>query len=106
MKMPSAKEIKHLRTSIFRMGQPDFSQLLGSCVATVSRWESGKAKPAGLQEDVLTAMKAAVDNYGEQRVRGVDWLAMFQLKGSLHVLAGVFNFATVPAQPSIVDSPD
>jgi len=100
MKIPNSKDIKYLRTSVFRMSQPTWATIMGSCVATLSRWESGKVVPFGLQAVVLQAMKDAVANYGEQRVRGVDWVEMLQRRGVTAVLAGIFNFATVPPKSS------
>lgn len=100
MKVNKPEQIFQLRKSVFRMSQPDFAVLLGVCVASVSRLETGKANPSGLQSMVLDAMQTAIENYGEQRIRGVNWTNMLANKGVTHVVAGILNFAiTKPVSP-------
>ena len=93
------EQIKHLRSSVLHLSQLEFAQLMGSCVASVSRWELGKAKPVAMATLILDAIQKAVDNYGEQRIRGVDWPAILKRQGLLKVLAGILNFATTSPRP-------
>jgi transcriptional regulator with XRE-family HTH domain len=95
--------IRYLRSSILRLTQPKFALMTGTSVATVSRWEKGKAQPTALSLVVLDAIQQAVDNYGDQRIRGVDWSLLFEQSGLLKVLAGIFNFATTSP---LVTEPD
>lgn len=53
--MSFAEDIKRIRRKAF-MTQEDFAKVLGVSCVTVSRWETGKAKPN------LKAMKA-IDDY-------------------------------------------
>jgi len=98
-------EIKRLRHNILHLTQPEFAQVMGTTVASISRWEKGRAQPVAMAELILEAIQKAVDNYGEQRIRGVDWSALLEQGGILKVLAGILNFATTrPAPRSIDDS--
>ena len=93
-------DIRRIRKSIFRLSQPEFAKLMGTCVAQVSRWESGKAQPTGMQALLVEAIKKVIDNYGENRIRGVDWAAMMD-RSVIHAIAGVLNFATIPTRTPV-----
>jgi len=105
-KQMNAKRVKNIRNSVFKLSQPEFAFLMGCAVATVSRWEAGKAKPKGTDLVILTACQMGIDNYGEQRIRGVDWAALLtQEDGLLKVMAGIFNFATTTPAGAPVAQP-
>lgn len=54
--MWTAPEILDLRTRL-NLGQAEFAKLVGVDVRTVSRWETGAAKPTGAAEAVLNAVR-------------------------------------------------
>ncbi len=51
------KQVKELRQSL-KMSQQEFAQTLGVGVATVSRWETGEARPTGTAAVVIGAALA------------------------------------------------
>jgi transcriptional regulator with XRE-family HTH domain len=88
------EQIKHLRYSILHLTQPEFAKVMGTCVATISRWEGGRAKPAAMAQVIMSAIQKAVDNHGEERIRGIDWSDILEKNGLLVVLRGILSFAT------------
>lgn len=92
-------QIKRLRYSILHLNQGEFSQVAGTSIATVGRWEKGRAKPAGMSRTILDAVQQAVDNHGEERIRGVDWAGILEKSGLLVVLRGILSFATTRPEP-------
>ena len=89
-----ADHIKRLRHNILHLTQPEFAKVMGTSIASVNRWEKGRARPVAMAKVILDAVQKGVDNYGEQRIRGVDWSALLEQHGLLKVLAGILNFAT------------
>jgi transcriptional regulator with XRE-family HTH domain len=100
------EQIRRLRHNILHLTQPEFAEVMGSSVASVNRWEKGRAKPVAMAEVILGAIQQAVDNYGEQRIRGVDWSTLLERSGLLKVLAGILNFATTSPLPPEGDDPE
>jgi transcriptional regulator with XRE-family HTH domain len=92
-------QIRRLRHNIYHLSQHEFAEVMGTCVATISRWEAGRTKPIGMAKVILEAAQLAVENYGEQRIRGVDWSALLEQHSLLKVLAGILNFATTRPLP-------
>jgi DNA-binding XRE family transcriptional regulator len=88
------EKIRWLRFNILHLHKNDFSEAIGASLRTIVRWENGTARPKFTHAAILVAIQRGVDNYGEQRVRGVDWHGLLHKRGALHVLAGIFNFAT------------
>jgi DNA-binding XRE family transcriptional regulator len=101
------EQIKYLRYSILHLTQTEFAKMMGTCLASVNRWEKGRTSPVAMAKVIVLAVQQAVDNYGEQRIRGVDWAGLLKERGLLQVLAGIFNFATtkpkVPAGDAWVE---
>jgi len=88
------EQIKRLRYSILHLTQPEFAQVLGTSVPSVLRWEKGRQRPVAMAKVLLEAIQQAVDNHGEERIRGVDWSGILEKKGLLVVLRGILSFAT------------
>lgn len=94
-------QIKRLRYNIYHLSQPEFAEVMGVCVATISRWEAGRTKPVAMAKVILEACQQAVDSYGEERIRGVDWSGILQRGGLLKVLYGILAYATTSPQPPL-----
>jgi|FLYL01.1.fsa_nt_gi transcriptional regulator with XRE-family HTH domain len=74
----SPEQIKELRKSL-GMSQQEFAQTLGVGVATVSRWETGEAKPTGTAAVVIGAVAAGT---------AAPLLSSFGALGSASLAAG------------------
>lgn len=87
-------QIKRLRYNVMHLTQPEFAKLMGTCIASVNRWEKGRSSPVAMAKTMMEAIQLAVDNHGEERIRGIDWSGILEKNGLLVVLRGILSFAT------------
>lgn len=60
------KDIQHLRDAL-GMTQEQFAQILGTAVATISRWENDKNVPRSDQMEMLKTLTTYIDKSEKER---------------------------------------
>jgi len=84
---------------LLHLSKHEFALIMGTCVATITRWEAGRTAPNNLAKILLDALQQASDTHGEQRIRGIDWHELLKQQGLMKVIAAILNFATMPPDP-------
>jgi len=80
-----------------RLGIPQetFARILRTNYATVSRWETGKARPTELQAELLTMVEGLIENTDYDVKKMKDLLIGFGVIGTLGLITGMIPPASI-----------